>query len=60
MSSVVISNQTSVSCLRYASVSSTGCEVRAGELHVELVGEALQVDVGRVHLRVELAPRLGA
>ena len=30
-------------------------QVRAGELEVELVGERLQVDVRRVHLRVELA-----
>ena len=33
-------------------------QVRAGELYVELFGEPLQIDVGRIHLRVELAPRL--
>jgi len=31
-------------------------EVRAGELPVELLGEALQVHVGRIHILVELAP----
>ena len=36
-----------------------GGQARAGELHVELVGESLEVHVGRVHLRVELAPRHG-
>ena len=34
-------------------------QVRAAELEVELVGERLEVDVRRVHLRVELAARLG-
>jgi hypothetical protein len=33
-------------------------QLRARELHVEIVGETLQVHVGRVHLRVELAARL--
>ncbi len=36
-----------------------GRKMRTGELHVELVGEALEVHVRRIHLRVELAPRLG-
>jgi hypothetical protein len=29
----------------------------AGELHIEVVGESLQIHVGRVHLGVEVAPR---
>ena len=35
-------------------------QVRTAQLHVELVGEAFEIDVGRVHLRVELAPRIDA
>ena len=60
MSSVVISNQTSVSLLEIDERVEHRLQPRAAELHVELVGEALEVDVRRVHLRVELAPRLGA
>ena len=59
ISSVVISTQTSVSCTRYSSVSSTVGEVRAAHVPVEVLGERLQVDVGGVHVRVELAARLG-
>jgi len=36
-----------------------GRQVRTGELEVELLGERLQVDVGGVHLGVELTPRFG-
>ena len=36
-----------------------GREVRTGEPEVELLGERLQIDVGGVHFRVELAPRFG-
>ena len=53
MSSVVTSGHTSVSCTRYSSVSSTGSRCERGELVVEALGERLQVDVRRVHLRVE-------
>ena len=37
-----------------------GLQPRAAELHVELVGETLEVDVGGVHLGEELAPRVDA
>ena len=35
-------------------------QMRTAELHVELVGEPLEVHVRRVHLGVELASRCGA
>ena len=34
-------------------------QMRSGLLEVEVLGESLQVHVGRIHLGVELAPRLG-
>jgi hypothetical protein len=34
-----------------------GSQVRTGEPEVELLGECLQIDIGRIHFRVELAPR---
>ena len=34
-------------------------EVRAADVPVEVLGERLEVDVGGVHVRVELAARLG-
>ena len=55
ISSFVISNQTSVSCFELDERVEHRLQVRAAELHVELLGEALEVDVGGVHLRVELA-----
>ena len=60
MSNVVISNQTLGLLLEIDEGVEHRLQPRSAELHVELVGEALQVDVRRVHLRVELAPRLGA
>ncbi len=36
-----------------------GREVRTGEPEVELLGERLQIDIGGVHFRIELAPRFG-
>jgi hypothetical protein len=33
-------------------------QLRAAELDVEVVGEGLEVDVGGVHLRIELARRV--
>ena len=60
ISSVVISNQTCVSCLRYTSSVEHRLQVAGADFVVELFGETLEVDVGGVHVGVELGPRLVA
>ena len=60
ISRVVISNQTSVSCLRYSSGLEHGRELAGAEALVEALGEAFEVDVGGVHVPEEFDPRLCA
>ena len=51
ISSVVISSQTSVSCFEVDERFEHGRELARAELLVEALGEALEIDVGRIHVR---------
>ena len=60
ISSVVTSSQQSVSLWMYSRRIQHRLQVTAGQLVVEVLGEGLQVDIGRIHVGEELAPWLVA